>query len=69
MKFLTHKKTANVGRRQPLLFSIDLAFRQGLTYNKKGIRLRFLSGCPVTGCGFSHIVMTIDGNEVTPLCR
>ena len=52
--FSLHIKNKNGHGQKTIAVSflcIDLAFRQGLTYN--------LEGCPATGCGFARIVMTI----------
>ncbi len=52
--FSLHIKNKNGHGQKTIAVSflcIDLAFRQGLTYNHEG--------CPATGCGFARIVMTI----------
>src|SRR5690606_18524740 len=52
--FSLHIKNKNGYGQKTIAVSflcIDLAFRQGLTYNHEG--------CPATGCGFARIVMTI----------
>jgi hypothetical protein len=60
--FLTHKNKNGYGQKTIAVsfLCIDLAFRQGLTYNQKGFC------CPATGCDFARIVMTIHRQEVTP---